>query len=199
MPLYRAPTATGLPDGLAAPAVSGLLFRPPMKSGAAGTTASAIGTMYGRPIRLSAGTIDRISIYHFDTPTASEVMRLGIYTYSQTTGRPGNLVVDAGTVDLSTAAAAKAATISTAITDGVYVLAAVRQGPTNSANIIAYSSNGQLNDFQLGPWMEWSTFIHSGGWQSFTVGSVTGALPSTWGTATMVTDTLCPVVGVRYA
>jgi hypothetical protein len=188
-----------------APAVSSRWYRPTAHLGGA-NAAQTLNLMYARPIRLGAGTINRIAAHVAATVTASEVCRLGIYTNDATTNRPSALVVDGGTIDLSASGnQGKAVTVSTAITAGVYWLAAVRQGPTATCQMGCYSPAAEGID--------WGTYHESGdptasslifpslGWVSFvTIASITGALPNPFGSATAVYNTGgCPFVAVRYA
>jgi hypothetical protein len=81
------------------------------------------GEAYFIPIYVSrTTTYDRIGIY---TQTgAAGLMRLGIYN-ADANLHPSTLVLDAGTVDVSGAAAAKAKTIGQELTEGYYFLTAV--------------------------------------------------------------------------
>src|SRR4051812_37888265 len=74
---------------------------------------AALNDLMCFPVVLAAGTLDRLAQQHFASPTASELARLGLYADSS--GKPGALVVDAGTIDLSTAAAVKTKTISVTV------------------------------------------------------------------------------------
>ena len=82
---------------------------------------------YYTPFMVSISTtFDRIAIDHTSVVGgAGSVARLGIY--SATAGLPASLVLDAGTIDLTTAAAFKAITISQTLTPGLYFLAATAQ------------------------------------------------------------------------
>lgn len=60
--------------------------------------------------------------------SSGAVIRLGLRAYNATTNKPGNLIVDAGTVDATTAGV-KEATISQALTKGTpYVITITTQG-----------------------------------------------------------------------
>lgn len=196
MPLYRS-----VDVGYPAPAVAGRWYRGKYVTGSASVTAATLGLLAGRPVRLEAGTLDRIAAQHFATTAASEVMRLGIYECKD--GRPGSLVLDAGTIDLSTATAFKSITISKAIPSGVYLLAGVRQGPTSTATMVCFPGSGsQVQDVGLDAWAEMSgtTDIHTPIVMCYSVASVTAGLPDPFGTATITTASEnCPMVAVRYA
>lgn len=196
MPLYVPAAASA--NLAAVPPVSAGIFRPRQEANGSLTT-STLGRLYARPIVLSAGTLDRIGANHAGSATASELLRLGIYR--NTNGRPSSLVLDAGTIDLSTATANKTITISQAITEGVYWLAAVRQGPTNTATTLNFSSAGQIGTYGLGTWTE---LTGAANWfdsnQFMYVAGVTGALPDPFGSPTLLTaGTESPIVAVRYA
>lgn len=182
----------------AAPYVSGVWYRPALTANA-GTTTSTLNLLHGRRVLLSAGTLDRIAAQHWATPTASEVCRLGIYADSS--GRPGSLLLDAGTIDLSTAIAYKTITISLAITEGWYWLCAVRQGPSATATMV--TENASSGGEQLTPGAPYgisdAVNINSGNNFSAGIASVSGALPNPFGTATMATVQNKIIVAVRYA
>lgn len=79
------------------------------------------------PLLLFSGTLDRIGVAVTTAAGAGGggVVRLGIYS-DDGTGRPGTLILDAGTVDATTTGV-KEITISQAVTRGVYWLVAVPQ------------------------------------------------------------------------
>jgi hypothetical protein len=95
-----------------------------VSTGNAGVTANRL---YYQPIYVPRTvTVDRIAVNHAATTAgAGSVMRLGIYT--STNDLPSTLLLDAGTVDLTTAAALKTVTINQQLTAGIYWLAAVGQ------------------------------------------------------------------------
>lgn len=100
-------------------------------SGAASTTLTS-NRLYYIPIQVPrTTTFDRIAISHAATTAgAGSVVRLGIYNNSN--DRPGSLLLDAGTVDLTTAAGLKTITISQQLTPGIWWLAAVAQVTSGS-------------------------------------------------------------------
>lgn len=91
------------------------------------TTALVTNRLYYLPFVITTSTtFDRIAIEHLGAVGgAASVVRLGIY--SSTSGLPSTQLLNAGTVDLTTAIALKAITINQTITPGLYYLAAVAQ------------------------------------------------------------------------
>lgn len=73
-----------------------------------------------------AGTIDRIGVWITAGGTAGSVVRLGLYDTDTSTGDPGSLLVDGGTVD-TTGTGFKEVTVSTTVTAGLLWIAAVAQ------------------------------------------------------------------------
>jgi hypothetical protein len=201
MPLYI-PAAASSGINTAAPAVSGRVYRFSANLGQT-STASALGRMHGRPVWLTAGTLDRLYIRHIATTAASEVVRLGIY--SDTDNRPGALLLDAGTIDLSTATAVKALTISQAVSTARYWLAAVRQGPTSTATINSLTGNSSTVPLEAAPgWAELRpdnppTSITDRVAASVYVTGVTGALPNPFGSPSWNDVEDVPLVAWRYA
>jgi hypothetical protein len=192
-----AKTLTDAESGLYEPsAVSGRWYRRAVTGTTLGNAASTLNKIFVSRILLAAGTLDRIAIQHLSVSAASEVARLGIYKDSS--GRPGALVVDAGTVDLSTAAGYKALTISAPVDAAWYWLAAVRQGPTNTAGLLVFSNDEQRSGSTQ--WVEFDGLILQTTLTLATLTDVSGALPDPFGTPTMSQDEgTAPVVAVRYA
>lgn len=182
---------------MGAPAATGRWYRPAYIKDAVDAVPLTLGDMTAVRIHLEAGTLDRIAAHHFSTAGgAGEVQRLGIY--NDDNGRPGSLLLDAGTIDLTTGNAFKAITISQAVSDAWYWLASVRQGTTNTAHMVGYGTDDQHQS--LMDWQEFDgTAIHDKGlWIARTTG-VTGALPNPYGTITMERSHQQPMVAVRYA
>lgn len=123
--------------------------------------------LYYQPIYVPRTvTVDRIAVNHAATTAgAGSVMRLGIYTSAN--DLPASLLLDAGTVDLTTAAAFKTVTISQQLSPGVYWLAAVGQVASGSPTFA--TGNPGINVPDAG-----ATFTGV----KFEAG-VTGALPAT--------------------
>jgi hypothetical protein len=105
---------------------------------------------------------------------AGSVVRLGIYA-DDGTGRPGKLVLDAGTIDGHTVAVQEIA-ISQALQPGIYWSVAVGQvitvtGPTIRANSASSTFIGDVGTTL--PTISSAFVARTGGF-------VTGALPATW-------------------
>lgn len=168
-------------------------------TGNAGSSAGTLNRAEYAPILLAAGTLDRIAVNHLATPTASEVARLGLYSASTTDpSRPGARILDAGTVDLSTAAGVKAITISQVVTEGVYFLAVVRQGPTATATLANLPIPNQgLQSPIIAPDVDASTLYNSSRTVQVEAG-VSGALPAT-ATPARATISFVYAAAVRYA
>ena len=97
--------------------------------------------------------------------------RFGIYTDS--TGKPGSLVVDGGTVS-ATSATSFTVTVSQALTPGWYWIAFVQHtGSSSWVSTVAGGGAGSLHSLPLTSATDITT--RSG----YTQSSVTGALPST--------------------
>lgn len=92
------------------------------------TTLSAVfppteDVTYYLPIFLSTGNFDRIGIWSGATFSGTATVRLGIYNASTTTGKPTTVLLDAGTVSVTTADTAYDITISQSVSSGWYYLA----------------------------------------------------------------------------
>jgi len=156
--------------------------------------------LYAVRIPLRSGTLDRIFAHHWTAATAGETFRLGIYSPTSA-GLPGALLLDAGTIDLSTATGLKALTISQAISSSYYWLAGVQQGGT-AAGMLAFGAGQQLGGFGSGQFQRLLdiTAIYNNNAAYPYLSSVTGALPDPFGTPTgFVADANTPIIGVRYA
>ena len=103
--------------------VSGRYYWSQVGTGAQGAVATpAVNTLYGQPFFVPfTRTYDRISV-HQTTQSVGNAARLGIYNDS--TGTPGSLVLDAGTIS-QTGTGAKEITISQSLSPGWYWLAYV--------------------------------------------------------------------------
>jgi hypothetical protein len=154
-----------------------------VSAGNAGLTANRL---FFVPIYVTRTTsFDRIGITHAATTAgAGSVVRLGIY--NSTNDLPSTLVLDAGTVDLTTAAAYKEVTISPSqsLSVGVYWLAAVAQVTSGSPTF------GTGNPIMPVP-SSTNTFAGS----KFEAG-VSGTLPAT-ATPGAATTTQPPVIFLR--
>lgn len=179
---------------------SGKWYRRPY-FGTAGVGAPAYSRLYAVPLFLRAGTLDRIAINVFATGGVTEVTRLGIYNDSN--GSPGSLLLDAGTVSNNAATGVIAATISQAVSTGIYWLACATQGATNTATLALEPTSTAGNLLGVG-WSEidaTSDLYGLGNNASFLyISSVTGALPTPFGTPSIATtSSSCPFIAVRYA
>lgn len=117
----------------------------------------------------SAGTYDRIGVEH-TVLAASSTFRLGVYA-DDGTGKPGALVLDAGTVDTSAVAVFQAITISLALSAGLYWVGGVAQG----GNPTMRAQAGMLQLFSYSDPTSSPTIT------CFSRTSVTGALPNPFG------------------
>jgi hypothetical protein len=114
--------------------ISGSYYRTPISTtNITGTTAATVNTTYYTPIQFSqAVTVDRIGIVTTTGFSGTASVRLGIF--ANTNGRPGNLILDAGTVAPSASGTAYTITISQSLAAGVYWVAmnSITAASTNS-------------------------------------------------------------------
>jgi hypothetical protein len=110
------------------------------------------------------------------TMTASGSARLGIYD-TATTGRPGTLVLDAGTISYTASSQPHTITISQALAVGWYWLAMVVQSGSSSWQGYSSGANIGAQNTQRANSVSSSNSIGC-----YTVDSVSGTLPSspTW-------------------
>jgi hypothetical protein len=160
--------------------------------------AQVLNLMICTPIWLEAGTLDRLAQEHNATTAAGETARLGLYA-DNGRGIPGALVVDGGTIDLSTATGVKTVTISNVITRGLYWLALVRQGGGVLAQLIGPATTFNIPQVLLPQRAPAGTHLYEGvhGWS---IASVTGGLPDpfTGTVASGFSDIVTPAF-VRYS
>lgn len=129
-----------------------------------------------------ARAFDRISVLSTLAGSAGAVVRLGIYS-SDAGGQPDALVFDAGTVD-GTQTGVLTITISQTLQPGNYWLAAAVQGGAGTRTKLANSGAAQSESrLVLGGNNTWNQYGQNG----YTRNSVSGALPSTFGTPTSTT------------
>jgi hypothetical protein len=102
------------------------------------------------------------------TAAASSVVRLGLY--ADTNGKPGTLITEYGTVDTSTTGY-KTITISSTLLPGKYWIAAVAQGGAPTIGIVT----------GINPLIGQPDLSASGHMMTYTKTSVTGSLPSPFG------------------
>ena len=136
---------------------------------------NAVGQMGLTPIVIgSPGTLNGLGVRNAAT-AVDAVIRLGVYDHDVSSGLPGSLVVDAGTVDLSATTGNQSITaIGQALSAGQYWLAAVPQGAfvttegvRNSSRSFSNGANGDATTFSSTAWFPLQT-------------GVTGALPATF-------------------
>lgn len=142
----------------------------------AGAGGDALNDLVCLPVWLEAGTIDRLAQQQFSAGAASEVFRMGIYN-DNGSGKPGTLLVDGGTIDLSTASGVKTVTVNQAVSKGLYWLAGVRQGAKTTTLLVA--STGATNGHPIVPWNIGSGSLYDGG-PGWLQASVSGSLPATF-------------------
>lgn len=120
----------------------------------------------------NSGYYDRIGADH-TVAAASSVYRLGIYTDSGSFS-PSTLVLDAGTIDTSVAAAYQEITINQYLEAGLYWVGGVSQGGNPT----------MTNQTTMLQWFTWHT-TSQGTTTVYSLSGVTGALPATFtGTGT---------------
>lgn len=167
------------------------------------TSAAATGAAYSSttsgqlfyvPIYLAAGTLDQIGSE--TTGAGTDGYRFGIYSNSN--GRPGSLILDAGVYNATSGL--KWQTISQAVTEGWYWLATAHQGGGTHAILVQSSSGAEGMAFgpSHGAMASASTTVLFRRRIGFSETSISGALPSTPGTLTAQTTSV-PIVAVRYA
>lgn len=117
-------------------------------------------------------TFTRIGMRSGSNFSSADTYRLGIYRDSINGGKPGRLVLDAGTVTTAASNASYEVTISQALSAGVYWLAAV-SASANSDTECVVGSSGYASAI-MGCRISGSLLSHLGWTRSFTY----GALPS---------------------
>lgn len=108
--------------------VSGAVYQA-LPGGGTNSTSSALteDVTYYTPFYVAKNStvFDRISIRAGNSFAGTSTVRLGIYANNN--GKPGNLILDAGTVSCTTANAVSSATINQSLDRGIYWLAANTQ------------------------------------------------------------------------
>lgn len=120
MPLFRQQAPSfGFPNGLMKPWVSGRYYFAPNSSGSSTSAVLGVGTLRMTPFWVpNQVTLARIGIAVTLIGDVGSLFRLGIYN-DDGNGRPGTLVLDAGTI-LGDSATAQEITISQALAAGQY-------------------------------------------------------------------------------
>lgn len=137
--------------------------------GSSGAMAT-LNKLYAVPFHVGASqAFDRIAVANV-TGVATAVMRVGLYQDSS--GVPGALIVDAGTIDLSTGTGVKEVTINQTLSGKVW-LACVPQVALPSAIL-------RLGHIMLPEGGTTSPYSAFGGMAVSQTG-ITGALPDPWG------------------
>lgn len=164
--------------------VSGLYFGTPFltQSGSLATK----DTIFATPLWINAPiSVDRIAVKNETAGDAGSVARLGIYSDDGTGGYPGALLLDAGTVSI-TSTGVKEITISQALTAGAYWLVGAIQGTGTPALTNAGGASGFTSGF-FGQWLNSGDFFSNATSGSPVIGwsqaSVTGALPANFTTS----------------
>ena len=155
------------------PMGAGRVYQPPYISsnGMANPTANR---MFLLPMFVSKTlTATNLQVYT-NTVTTSGSVRLGIYDTNYTTGEPGSLVVDGGTVAYSANNAVYSVTISASLTAGWYWTAAVVQSGNSTWLGTPNGANANTSYFTQRSHQSNSGNIVLG----YFTDSVTGALPS---------------------
>lgn len=139
-------------------------------------------------------TITRLFAEHTLAQTGTS-LRLGIYTHSPSTGLPGSLLLDAGTIDTSAAAAVHELTVSQALPPGMYWVGGACQGSGTSPTVRVGNPNGSC----VGWGIPLGSSLPTAGLSTLAVAAagVSGALPSTL-TSAFSTITF-PRVGFKVA
>jgi hypothetical protein len=154
------------------------------------TQALTASRLYATPFFVPyRATLDRIGLNVSGAGGAGCVIRLGIYAdiTDAAGGYPGSLILDAGTID-GTSATTQEITISQAVDAGVIWLCAVNQVGT-AATVRSISGNMQyIPTITAGPANASQTAVCTAG--------ITGALQATFGAQTASGDS-CPRVFVR--
>jgi hypothetical protein len=160
-------------------------------SGVGAAATFGVNTLYAVPFfSRSPFTADRIGFFQNSNAAATSVARIGIYNDSGSCV-PGALLLDAGTIAIdSGGAVAKEITISQALSAGLYWLVFVVQ-VTGTASIFA---NGPSGGFFYGGGTAGATSNMDG----FSVSGVTGALPGSFGTTTVLQSNI-PCLALRAA
>jgi hypothetical protein len=148
-------------------------------------------TLQHSPIWFSTScTVDRISIRVETAGGAGSVIRLGIYA-ALNNMLPGNLILDAGTVDATTTGN-KEITISQALAAGVYYLSAVAQGSATTPVVAGRSGN-------IFPSFNESANMNQNSQGGITQSGISGALPASPTNSFGSANSIKPAVSVRIA
>ena len=146
-------------------------------------------TEYAIPMDLG-GPVDRIGAEVTTVGTAGAVVRLGI-RHSNSTGGPGALLLDAGTIS-GTSATAQEVTISVGdLTPGRYYLTVTPQVAACTMRTVGSGGSSRIGSVSL------TGATGANGRQAYTQTGVTGALPAGYTIASSTTQ--APLVVIRAA
>lgn len=128
--------------------------------------------------------ISRLWVEHTAAGEATSVFRIGIYA-DDGTGWPGSLVLDAGTVAMSGAAAVQEVTVSLTLAPGLYWVGGAVQGSPTTQPTLRTINGANFENHNI----PFSTSLPTGDTRRCSVlrSSVSGALPSTFGTVSTST------------
>lgn len=142
----------------------------------------------------STQTFDQIIVETTTAGTGSTVVRLGIWNHNTATGKPGTLILDAGTINGTAAAGVKPATISQSLTAGWVWLGCVGQTVTGSPAV-----RGFINGINSGMLPHTSIGAGSIPTNSLLVTGITGPLSTLVGSTFAIGNTSAPLIQLRAA
>jgi hypothetical protein len=128
--------------------ISGAYYRTPSAVGGAAQTASVNSTSYTPIFFNSSVTLDRIALHTASSFVGTSSVRLGIFANNG--NKPGNLILDAGTVAPSAASTSYAITISQSLSPGIYWLALNTITAASTNNYFGISNAQQTNSMLMG-------------------------------------------------
>jgi hypothetical protein len=141
--------------------------------GNASTITTVLNTVYAAPfVPHRAGTLTGVSHGVTTAGASSNVIRMGIYNHDYSTGLPGTLFIDAGTVSSTTTGQKTLNALSQAIDNKIYWACVVSQVGTTctlrgaSINSVMVGQSGATPTDQINA--------------CYTMTGITGALPGTF-------------------
>jgi hypothetical protein len=147
------------------------------------------------PVILAKGaTFDRMAVEFNGVAAAGSLIRLGIYAEDATPGRPGALILDAGTIAGDVSAGEKTIVINQALPAGVSWLAAAVQGGVTSPASDGFNGNGVL---PYSPCNASGVLRWGWGWVAPGTGPAAGALPPNAQTLGLVVADTSFLVAIR--
>lgn len=155
-------------SGIIFPFISGYYYRGQSAASITATAVATVNTTYYQPFFVStATTFDRIQARAGSTFSGSSVVRLGIY--GTASGKPSTLILDAGTISLTSAFQTGQITISQTLQPGLYWLAANSQTAATINTYYGPQASGQISFIGQPVLTDYTTVVY------FTQASVTGA------------------------